>query len=440
MTRGGSFAVRPAPEEGAGVLPNGTKGKERIFIELRVYAKYFFYLYTIEDFTELTIDRYNLGASQLRLSVDRRSPSACFLQLGNWLQRAGVHEFYAIQQLEVYNDIVTVTACSPHFFAGKYLIKPDGSGQKSLSLEEGSSKEEGSSNEERKVTGSYDQAVKDWFNSSGINMTTAPARPSGEGGDVTLSADCYSNLAAAMEEVLAPRLMGVRYTFNEQLGGFVFDTVEPVDRTSQNGAPSQSAAGTAPAIFSVQYDNLRSLRYSADDLERVTNVYARSGSGSSSSSVTQYGEDTYGYDRREAYINLSDEDIVQQRVDDAMKKTDISFTAQIYEDENLVYGVDYDIGDIVTAWLELPSLQYVEDSQGRRFYDPVLTWQKVDQQITCITEHYSNSAAGAGRELDITFGKPEKTLPEQLKVAEKKQKQQNDELWKKLRKYETPLG
>ena len=101
MTRGGSFAVRPAPEEGAGVLPNGTKGKERIFIELRVYAKYFFYLYTIEDFTELTIDRYNLGVSQLRLSVDRRSPSACFLQLGNWLQRAGVHEFYAIQQLEV---------------------------------------------------------------------------------------------------------------------------------------------------------------------------------------------------------------------------------------------------------------------------------------------------------------------------------------------------
>lgn len=134
-------------------------------------------------------------------------PSACFLQLGNWLQRAGVHEFYAIQHLEVDNDRVTATAYSPHFFAGKYLIKPDSSSP---------------GQEERKVTGSYDQAVKDWLNSSGINMTAAPVRPAGEGEAVTLSAGCYSNLADAMEEVLAPRKMGVRYTFDQDIGEFVF--------------------------------------------------------------------------------------------------------------------------------------------------------------------------------------------------------------------------
>lgn len=371
----------------------------------------------------------------MRLTVDRRSPAACFLQRGCWLQKAGgpgQPEFYAIQQLEIdctssgSGDRVTVTAYSPHFFAGKYLVKPDGGSP---------------SQEERKVTGSYDQAVKDWFRSSGINMTTADPRPVGEGESVvTLSADCYANLADAIEEVLAPRLMGVRYRFSEATGGFVFDTAEAVDRTSRDGSAS-AAGGKPPVIFSVQYDNLQSLRYWEDDLELVTNVYVKKSSSSGSSGgATQYGEDTYGYDRREAYLSLSDEDVEQQRVDDAMQKTDISFTAQIYEDQNLVYGVDYDVGDIVTAWLELPTLQYVEEGTGasvNRFYDPALTWKKVDQQITCITEHYSNAAAGAGRELDITFGKPEKSLPEQLKVVKKKQNTQGYGLWKEVRKLKT---
>lgn len=373
-------------------------------MELRVYGKYFFYLYTLEDFTELTIDRCNLGVSQLRLSVDRRSPSACFLQRGNWLQKAGVHEFYSIQRLEVDNELVTATAYSPHFFTQKYLIKPEGFSPGAVFFQE-----------ERKVTGSYDKAAKDWFNASGINMTTAPVRSSGE--SVTLSADCWGALSDALEEILAPRLMGVRYRFSEATGGFVFDTAEPVDRTMGN------EAGNAPAVFSVRYDNLLELTYSESDADTVNTVYtlqksAADKTGSTTGSVaTLYGGENTGYDRREASVSLSDGDVAQQLVDDAVKKTEISFTAQVYEDENLVYGADYDIGDIVTAWLELPSLQYTEDSRGNGYYDPVMTWRKVDQQITGITEHYT----GAEKTIDVTFGTPEKTLPEQLKEMKKKQ-------------------
>ena len=370
-------------------------------MEIRVYAKDFAYLYSFDDFSELTIDRYHLGTGQMRATVPRQSDSACYLQRGIWLQRQGASEFYSIQQLEIGTDTVTATAYSPHFFTGKYLIKPD--------LDSGGKPD--ASQEERKVTGSYDQAVKDWFASSGINMTTATARPVAEGETaVTLTADCYGVLADAMEEVLSPRLMGTRYRFSEATGGFVFDTVEAVDKTMGN------SAGNPPAVFSVAYDNLVELTYSESGKETVTTVYAKDASGTAPV-VTVYGDDAAGYDRREAFVGLEENVEPQQQVDDAMKNADISFKAQVYPGETLVYSADFDIGDIVTAWVELPELVKTTDAGGT-YYDPGYSWKQVDQQITQATEHYQ----GAEFTLDITFGKPDRTIPEQVKDLKKQRR------------------
>lgn len=370
-------------------------------MEIRVYAKDFAYLYSFDEFLELTIDRYHFGTGQLRVTVPRQSGSACYMQQGIWLQRQGSPEFYSIQQLEIGMDNVTVTAYSPHFFAGKYLIKPD--------LAENGKPDV--SQKERKVTGSYDQAVKDWFNSTGINMTTAPARPVEEGEtEVVLSADCYGVLADAIEDVLAPRLIGVRYRFSEYTGGFVFDTAEPVDKTMDN------SKGNLPAVFSVAYDNLVDITYSESEKETVTTVYAKDSSGTTPE-VTVYGDSATGYDRREAFVGLDENIDPQQQVDDAMKKANISFKTEVYPGETLVYGEDFDIGDIVTAWVELPELVKTTDASGT-YYNPGYSWKQVDQQITQVTEHYQ----GPEFALDVTFGKPDRTIPEQVKDLKKQRR------------------
>ena len=400
--------------------------------EIRVYAKDFAYLYTLDDFKELTIDRYHLGVGQMRLTVAKYALSACFLQRGFWLQKAGEREFYAVQQLEIDNEQVTATAYDPHYFAGKHLVLPD-------KLENGKLN---NAQTARKVTGSYDQAAKDWVASSALPMTTAPARQVTVGEDpVTLTADCFSVVGDALDEILGPRLMGVRYAFSPDTGGFVFDTADAVDRTMDN------KMGNPPAIFSVQYDNLVNLTYNESDNDTVTTVYifqggsnttpgSSSGSagsfgettggsntgslggttGSTATGVEVYGDEISGYDRRESILRAEDGDY-QQKLDDLLKKTDVSFTAEIHKGESLVYGRDYDVGDIVTAWLELPGVQVVQEKSGR-FYDPVLRWVRVDQQITSISEHYT----GAEQTLDVTFGTPEKTLPEQLKDVKRAQR------------------
>lgn len=370
-------------------------------MEIRVYAKDFAYLYSFDDFFELTIDRYHLGTGQLRVTVPRQSDSACYMQRGIWLQRQGSPEFYSVQQLEIGTENVTATAYSPHFFTGKYLIKPDldSSGKPDVSQKE------------RKITGSYDQAVKDWFTSSGINMTTATARPVAEGETkVVLTADCYGVLADAIEEVLSPRLMGTRYRFSESTGGFVFDTAEAVDKTMGN------SAGNPPAVFSVAYDNLVDITYSESGKETITTVYAKDSSGTTPE-VTVYGDSVTGYDRREAFVGLEENIEPQQQVDDTMKSADISFKAQVYPGETLVYGADFDIGDIVTAWVELPELVKTTDASGT-YYDPGYSWKQVDQQIAQVTEHYQ----GPEFTLDVTFGKPDRTIPEQVKDLKKQRR------------------
>lgn len=210
--------------------------------------------------------------------------------------------------------------------------------------------------------------------------------------------------------------MGVRYTFDSNAKAFVFDTVEAVDKT-MDGA---QASGNIPVIFSVRYDNLQDLQYTASALDEVTTVYVteEAEEEGETGTITVFGDDVTGYARSEVLVNRGEDDSEPKELaEEAVQQPALSFTAQIYEDDNLLYGVDYDVGDLVTAWVELPGVKVVGS-----YYDPIRQWVKVNQQITCISEHYGSSSSGTGRSLDITLGQPEKSLPEQVKEIRKKEK------------------
>ena len=56
-------------------------------MQLHIYTVDFRYLYALEDFTEVTVERKHLGVSTLRVVLWAGAEGAGFLQRGHWLRR-----------------------------------------------------------------------------------------------------------------------------------------------------------------------------------------------------------------------------------------------------------------------------------------------------------------------------------------------------------------
>jgi hypothetical protein len=127
-------------------------------------------------------------------------------------------------------------------------------------------------------------------------------------------------------------------------GSIVFDTYAGLNRTAGNN-------DNPPAIFSIDYDNLLASRYTDSAADKASFTYIGGQGEGLARTIVTVGFDT-GNQRFEVFQDARDTDEEEKLINRAIseQKPGIeSLEVTINPSANLIYGVDYDLGDIITA-------------------------------------------------------------------------------------------
>lgn len=208
-------------------------------------------------------------------------------------------------------------------------------------------------------------------------------------GTTTVYQSRYKNLADELEKISISSGLGWDITLDLENKQFVFDVVEGKNRTANQSI-------LPPAIFSVDYDNIGEQTL-IDSKLGYANVAVVAGQGEGAERQITVVGDTAGLDSFETFVDARD----IENVDDlpargeqelAGVKEVLTFDSEVLTDKNLVYEVDFKLGDLCTK-------------QNKK-------WNiTVDRRITAITEIYE----GTGFRLDISFGESLPTVADILK-------------------------
>ncbi|NCD00411.1 MAG: hypothetical protein EOL95_12030, partial [Bacteroidia bacterium] len=140
------------------------------------------------------------------------------------------------------------------------------------------------------------------------------------------------NLLAEIETICINKDISLTTEIDLSNKKILIDVTEGLDRTYGNGVNPQ-------AIFSREFDNLKSSSYTRSNINKVNVAYVGS---------TEVGTAT-GIDRFEGVTaagELSEQQTGEIYI--AERKGETSIECEVVTTSNLVYGVDYDLGDIVT--------------------------------------------------------------------------------------------
>lgn len=165
----------------------------------------------------------------------------------------------------------------------------------------------------------------------------------------------YKNLLTYQEKLSKCSDIGFRFRPDFSAKKIYFETYKGKDR-------SRSQSANSRVIFSERYDNLNGIIYREND-QLLKNVVYIGGEGEGSErTVVSYGDAT-GLDRRELFVDARDitrdEGMTQEQYEAKLlqrgheKNTEYQESKSINcitdADANFKYGVDYDLGDIVTV-------------------------------------------------------------------------------------------
>lgn len=212
----------------------------------------------------------------------------------------------------------------------------------------------------------------------------------------------FKNLSDEMNELSTISGLGWIVYINPETKQYVFDCLESRDLTANQST-------NPPVIFSPEFDSVKSLKFMESKLNyKNTAIVAGQGEGTARS-VVEVGS-LEGLERHEVYIDARDISSVDEN-QNAIPKTEIEaklidrgnqklleskqetfLEGQILTNSTFSYGLDYDLGDIVTI-------------QNK---DWGVT---MDARITEIKEIYEKS----GFRLEATFGNSFPTLIQKIK-------------------------
>jgi hypothetical protein len=198
----------------------------------------------------------------------------------------------------------------------------------------------------------------------------------------------YKNLLDEVTGLCEANEVGIKTLFNPQNGALIFTVYQ---------------AGSSSAVFAKEYENIISQTFTHDVTDAADTAYvAGEGEGSDRQIVEIDGAS--GVERREIYVDARDmqsEDF-QNNYTEALTfrgQTKLaeheaiqSCDAEVNTRSNLIYKVDYDIGQTVTI-------------HARNWGVSITT------RITEINEQYDET----GLSLDVTFGYPVLSINEVLK-------------------------
>ncbi len=202
----------------------------------------------------------------------------------------------------------------------------------------------------------------------------------------------YKNLADELEQI--SRLSGLGWhvypDFNSK--NWIFDIYKGRDFSAgQNINP--------PVIFSPEFDNIKTLEYVDSIINYATYAIVAGQDEGADREVIMLGNDATGLDRHVIFVDardVQDTDDLPARGEAKLAEHQrvLSFQAEILTQGPFLYGVDWDVGDVVTV-------------QNKEWN---LT---MDTRVTEVTEVYEPG----GFRLNITFGNSLPTLSQKLKSA-----------------------
>lgn len=211
----------------------------------------------------------------------------------------------------------------------------------------------------------------------------------------------YKGLLDEVENLCGLSELGYRISFDVTNKKLVFDVYQGLDRTVNQSINPR-------AIFSKEFENVLTQQYT-DSLNNFRNTVLVGGMGEGAARKLVTIGSTVGLDRFEMFddakdltnvvnnVTLSDTEYTNTLIDRGNSKLAETAEIQTFDstinlDSNLVYKVDFDLGDIVTC-------------VSKKW---VIT---LDSQITEVQEVYEE----AGLSINITFGNNIPTLLDKIK-------------------------
>ncbi len=230
------------------------------------------------------------------------------------------------------------------------------------------------------------------------------------GKDITYNSEAYANVQDAAIELAEGSKIGMKVITDRAEGTHQFSVYKGVDSTADN------TAGNPPCIFSQEYDNVLEQEYTKSTEKHKTTAYVTGEEKENEDpALVVVDADNTGLDRKELYVSggdikqtykddddkeitLTDAEYQQALLDRGTEKLEQyqisqSFSSEINVGANLIYRVDFDLGDRVTCVNK--------------------TWNvRIDARITEISEVYEVE----GESLEITFGESIPSLYKQIKT------------------------
>lgn len=340
---------------------------------MRVYSRDFEYLYRITRFLAAQEIKRYVGKSVFVLKLAASDDAAYYLQKNGWIVMDD-GDPYIIKHIKQEVEQVTITAYGGHQLLTQRVTVPPG-GLYAIAH-----------------TGSADAVVKHFINQSvrGATLVTSPA----QGGATISDQSRLKPLGDEVARILSGSGRGEKYTFDADNKRIVFDTYLGADRSRGN------ALDNPPVVFDLKYKNIDKYTYTEDATKEQTTVYVGGQGEGVERDIIVTGDQASGNDRVEVFVDARDVeqgDVAKltERAAQSTIQTAYTIAAEAVSDANLVYGVDYGLGDIVTT--NVPAKSYAKNGD---YYDPVDTTIQVNQRITEVTI----SREGGLEHIDLTFG------------------------------------
>lgn len=328
---------------------------------MRVYDKDFNYVFATREYSKMQATLRYYGVSNLAVAVSAKSNLAHYLQEGMYLtlEHNGRQYPFVVLRRTISAGVLTAQAASPHTLLSRRItVPPDGKYAVTS-------------------TGSPDKVVKAFVRAC---ISGARALP------ITLTADRagtaiaeqsrLQNLGTEVERICQAYGLGERWTLDADNKCFIFDTYAGTDRTQGN------TADNPPCIFAAKYRNLADYEYDWDGSGRQTTaIVAGQGEGTDREIIT-VGGTASGVDRYEVFVDArdvakGDTALLTERGTAAIIDAAESITTEESQNGNLVFGVDYDLGDMVTVRITVPEYKL----EGG-YYDTVDRQILINQRIT----------------------------------------------------------
>ncbi len=226
-------------------------------------------------------------------------------------------------------------------------------------------------------TGSPDKVIKDFVRACISGVRALPITLAADrAGTAIAEQSRLQNLGTEVERICQAYGLGERWTLDADNKCFVLDTYAGTDRTQGN------TADNPPCIFAAKYRNLADYEYDWDGSGRQTTaIVAGQGEGADREIIT-VGGTVSGVDRCEVFVDArdvarGDTALLTERGTAAIIDAAESIITEESQNGNLVFGTDYDLGDVVTVRITVPEYK-LEDG----YYDTVDRQILINQRIT----------------------------------------------------------